>query len=122
MAVRNVPLDPPAAFPTYRQPPGWPPEPIYDTTTPPPTIAALVPNTAALGAPNFTRSLQGTGFVEGSVIVWNGSPEPTTFVSPTELTTAVNMATAAAAIELPVCVQQPSGNVSNTVAFTLTES
>jgi hypothetical protein len=32
------------------------------------------------------------------------------------------MATAAAAIALPVCVQQPSGNVSNTVAFTLTEA
>ena len=48
-----------------------------------PTITALVPNQATLGSPNFTLSVQGTGFTPGSVIVWNGADEATTYVSPT---------------------------------------
>ena len=46
-----------------------------------PVITALVPNQATLGSPNFTLSVQGTGFTPGSVIVWNGADEATTYVS-----------------------------------------
>jgi hypothetical protein len=84
-----------------------------------PTVSALVPSTAALGAPSFTLHVQGAGFLPGAVILWNGSPEPTTFVSASELTTLVNMATAQVAIPIPVAVQI-AGLVTNSLTFTLT--
>jgi hypothetical protein len=63
----------------------------------------------------------GANFVEGDVILWNGSPEPTTFVSDNEVTTGVNMATAEVAIPIPVSVQTPQGDVSNVLTFALGE-
>src|SRR5678816_2221276 len=71
---------------------GWPSDAVLGYLgTAVPTTTALVPSSAKLGDPSFTLHVQGTGFVPGSVILWNGSPEPTTFVSATELTTLVNM-------------------------------
>jgi hypothetical protein len=88
--------------------------------TPPPVLSSLVPATAAIGDPNFTLQVVGTGFQPSDVILWNGAPEPTTFVSATELTTGVNMATAQAAITLPVSVHTILGEISNVLDFTLT--
>ena len=50
---------------------GWTEGPIV-----PPTITALTPATVALGAPDFTVSVTGTGFSADSVIVWNDLDEP----------------------------------------------
>jgi hypothetical protein len=85
-----------------------------------PVLTTLVPASAPLGAPSFTLHVIGTGFAETDVILWNGSAEPTTFVSATELTTGVNMSTAEVAITLPVAVQNAAGEVSNELAFALT--
>jgi hypothetical protein len=87
-----------------------------------PRLLALSPAQAALGDPSFTLRVLGLGFTEDSVIFWNGSPEPTTVVSPTEVTTSVNMETAAVAMAIPVAVQTggEDGPVSNTLIFTLT--
>jgi len=41
----------------------------------------LVPGSAAPGGPAFTLTVNGTGFVSGSTVNWNGSPRTTTFVS-----------------------------------------
>lgn len=86
----------------------------------PPEVTALVPNTAQIGDPNFTLHVQGTGFREGDEILWNGNPEPTTFVSDTELTTEVNMATAEVAMPIPVAVLSFGVITSNALTFTLT--
>lgn len=71
----------------------------------PPTLDTLNPATAVLGSPSFTLRVLGTNFTPQSVIEWNGSPERTTFVSPTELTTEVDMASAAVAGPIPVAVR-----------------
>lgn len=87
----------------------------------PPGVDALVPATAALGDPSFTLHVQGSGFKPTSQILWNGSPEPTVFVSEFELTTGVNMDTAHHAVDIPVAVL--NGNVaSNPLTFELTEA
>jgi len=86
----------------------------------PPVLTSLTPSTAALGAASFTLHVNGTGFRAGMSILWNGSPEPTTFVSATELTTAVNMATAIVAMPIPVSVRTLAGQDSNVLTFTLT--
>src|SRR5208283_3197331 len=40
----------------------------------------LVPDATAPGGADFTLTVNGTGFVSGSVVNWNGSDRPTTFV------------------------------------------
>jgi hypothetical protein len=85
----------------------------------PPVVTGLVPPSAKLGDPNFTLHVNGTGFKQGATILWNGSPEPTTFVSATELTTGVNMATAQVAMPIPVAVRSLAGLDSNAVDFDL---
>jgi hypothetical protein len=84
-------------------------------------VTALVPATAVLGSPSFTIHVQGAGFGPDAVIVWNGSAEPTTVVSPTEVTTEVNMDSAQYPVTIPVAVSS-WGHVSNAVDFTFTEA
>jgi hypothetical protein len=98
--------------------PGWSATPI---TGPPPVVTALVPDTAVLGMPSFTVHVRGTDFAPNAVIVFNGHDEPTTVVSPTEVTTGVDMAVWLAPATVPVAVRQPGGGVSNTVDFAFTE-
>lgn len=98
---------------------GWSATPVGDEPDPL-VVTRLEPDQVALGSPSFTLHVQGTGFALDSVIVWNGSDEPTTVVSATELTTSVNMATAVVAMTLPVAVRT-GVVVSNSLPFTFTE-
>jgi len=84
-----------------------------------PTATALVPPLATIGDPDFTLHVHGTGFTPGSVILWNGGREPTTFVSATELTTGVNMATAQFPMPIPVAVEVGGVLVTNSLTFDL---
>jgi len=84
-----------------------------------PVIESITPESAALGDPSFTLHVNGSGFEEGSAIIWNGSPEPTIVVSPTELTTQVDMSTAVVATTVPVMVQDANGALSNSVPFVI---
>ena len=83
-----------------------------------PVLIAIEPSTIALGSPDDVLHCYGSGFVEGAVIMWNGAAEPTTRVSSRELTTGINMATAAVAMTLPVSVRNPDGGDSVALAFT----
>jgi hypothetical protein len=96
---------------------GWVDGPIT-----PPTLTDLTPSTVALGSPDFTVHVMGSGFTSESVIVWNGYDEPTTVVSDTELTTGVNMAVWQAPAVVPVQVRAGDGNLSNVLSFTFTEA
>lgn len=99
--------------------PGWSATPV-DAPVDAPVITSLVPDTVVLGAPSFTVRVLGTGFVADSVIVWNGSDEPTTYVSDTEVTTGVNMDTASAAVSVSVAVRNGDAR-SNEWFFTFTD-
>jgi len=52
-------------------------------------ITSLSPNSATAGGAAFTLTVNGTGFVSGAVVQWNGTALATTFVSTTQLTAAV---------------------------------
>src|SRR6266446_1260523 len=52
----------------------------------------LVPSAVAPGGPAFTLTVNGTGFVSGAVVNWNGSPRSTTFVSGSQLSAAISAA------------------------------
>lgn len=49
----------------------------------------LVPATIAPGGPQFALTVNGTGFVEKSVVKWNGKVLATSFVSASQLTAIV---------------------------------
>jgi len=83
----------------------------------PPVLNSLQPSTAVLGTPSFTLRVLGDNFDPASQIIWNGSAEPTTFVSKSELTTGVNMDTAIHAVPIPITVTSGFGVVSNELIF-----
>ncbi len=50
----------------------------------------LVPPSAAPGSQGFTLTVNGTGFVSGAVVEWNGQPRSTQFISDTSLQATIN--------------------------------
>jgi hypothetical protein len=89
-----------------------------DVVNPELSVTELVPATAVIGEPSFTLRVLGTGFGPDSKIVFNGYEEPTTFVSPNEVTTGVNMDVWQGASEpLPVKVRTGYGDDSNEMMF-----
>ena len=57
----------------------------------------LVPDATAPGGADFTLTVNGTGFVFGSVVNWSGHARATTFVNSSQLTAAITAADIAAA-------------------------
>lgn len=88
-----------------------------------PTLTGLSPNSAAAGGPQFTLIITGANFISGAMAHWSGSPRPTTYVSPTQLTSAITAADIAAEGTANVTVVNPaSGGTSNAVAFAITSA
>lgn len=86
---------------------------------PAPIVTALSPQQATAGGADFALVVDGTGFVNGSVVRWNGSSRPTTFVSPTQLTTAITHGDIATPGSFSITVMSPApgGGTSNVKAF-----
>jgi len=61
----------------------------FPINSPTPIIGSLSPSSATAGGPAFTLTVNGTGFLSGATVQWNGSALVTTFVAPTQLTAAV---------------------------------
>jgi hypothetical protein len=86
----------------------------------------LVPDAVAPGSPGFTLTVNGTGFVQGSVVDWSiggvTTPLATTFVSESQLTATVPAANVATAGTPSVTVTSPGpgGGVSNAVLIQIT--
>ncbi len=93
--------------------PAWGQNPVPFVNQP------LVPDAVAPGAAAFTLTVNGTGFVKGSVVNWNGAPLATTFVSSSQLTAivpALNVATNTTA-SITVSSPAPGGGISNVEFF-----
>jgi galactose oxidase-like protein/Big-like domain-containing protein/Kelch motif protein len=87
--------------------------------TPPPTVSSLSPNSATAGGVAFTLTVNGTNFVSGSSVRWNGAARTSTFVSSTRLTAAIAAADIAVSGTAPVTVVNPDASVSNASTFTI---
>jgi len=59
------------------------------TPNPSPVLSGVSPVSVIAGDPGFTLTVNGEGFVYGSVVRWNGEDRPTTRVSATKLTAAI---------------------------------
>ena len=84
----------------------------------------LVPDAVSSGGPAFTLTVNGTGFVSGSVVQWNGAALSTQFVSASQLTASVPASDIAVASTATVTVSNPAlgGGVSNPQFFFITSS
>jgi trimeric autotransporter adhesin len=85
------------------------------------TSSDSTPNCSSAG---FTLALKGTGFANGIVVNWNGSPRPTTLMSATQLNAAITPAdtafqgTGAAAVAITV-TGSSLGTNSNSLKFSV---
>jgi predicted outer membrane repeat protein len=71
----------------------------------------------------FTLTLRGSGFAENSVVRWNGADRPTTFVSTTRLTAAIEQADVATPGNVPVTVYNPdTGTETQPIVFHVVSS
>jgi hypothetical protein len=86
---------------------------------PAPTISSLSPSSAIAGEVQFTLTVNGTNFVSGSTVNFNGNARATTFVSATQLTAAILASDLATAGTFNVTVTNlaPGGGTSNAVTF-----
>ena len=84
----------------------------------------LVPDTKIPGAAAFTLTLNGTGFVSGALVKWNGKARTTTFVSSSQLKASILASDIAKAGTASVRVVNPSpgGGTSNVAFFTITSN
>jgi DNA-binding beta-propeller fold protein YncE len=90
---------------------------------PVPTITGPVsPLTVAPGSGSFTLTVNGTGFVAGCVLKWNGVSLPTTFVSSTRLTgiVAAGLITTNGTGNVTVFSPGPGGGTSGTFGVNVT--
>jgi uncharacterized repeat protein (TIGR01451 family) len=97
------------------------PNSAQTTTTvnnPVPVITTLNPAEAVLNGPSFNLTVNGSNFVTGAVVRWNGADLPTVHVSSTQLTAAVPAANLAlpapGSAAITVFNPDPGGVVSNT--------
>jgi len=93
------------------------------TVTPgPPAVTTLSPTSVMAGSTPVALTVYGTSFLPTSIVRWNGSDRPTTFVSATELRAAISAADLATAGTALVAVfsPPPGGGISSpSLTFTI---
>lgn len=77
----------------------------------------VIPSAVAPGGPGFTLTVNGTGFVPGAIINWNGAALNTNFVSSSQLAAAVSAANTTSAGTASVTVVNPGASVASNVVF-----
>jgi IPT/TIG domain-containing protein len=85
-----------------------------------PTLTTLVPNTAVHGSGNLALTINGSHFTAGSTINFGAAVYSATFVSPTQLSATILAANLATAGSVNVTVQNPYGQTSGILVFTIT--
>ncbi len=88
-------------------------------TNPVPATASLSPASATAGGAGFTLTVNGSNFINGSTVQWNGASRTTTYVSSTQLTAAIQAADIVSAGTATVTVFNPApgGGTSNSQTF-----
>jgi Tol biopolymer transport system component len=91
------------------------------SSNPAPAIASISDQSVGAGWPGFPLTIEGSGFVAGTISQWNGLNRPTTVVSDTLLTSAIpaNDLSSAGAAQIGVVNISPGGGTSNTFNLTV---
>jgi hypothetical protein len=93
----------------------------YTAGNPAPTLTSISPSSATAGGSSFILTVNGSNFINGSTINWNGTALTTTSVSATQLTATVSTATIATAgtASVTVFTPTPGGGTSSSATFTI---
>jgi hypothetical protein len=91
----------------------------FTVAPPKPVIASLSPSSAAAGGASFTLTVTGTNFVSGMNILWGTTWVGSTYVSATEVTTAIPASLIATASSTSVVLYEPGIGYSNAGFFTI---
>jgi hypothetical protein len=93
----------------------------FTINNPVPTVANLTPNSASAGGAPFTLTVNGTNFVNTSVVRWNGADRTTTYVSGTQLTASITAADILSVGSATVTVFNPApmGGTSIGLSFSI---
>ena len=93
----------------------------FTVNNPLPTISNISPNPVIAAGPSFTLTVNGSGFVSGSVVQFDGSPLQTTFVSATQLKALVPNTDIVKIGQHQITVfnSAPGGGASNSVTLTV---
>jgi hypothetical protein len=91
------------------------------TKNPKPVAQSLAPASATHGSGNFLLTIQGTNFVPGSQVTWNGTSLYAEYVSPTQLNLYVSASviTNAGTGKIVVTNPAPGGGASTALTFTI---
>ena len=87
---------------------------------PKPAPASLSPSSLPHGGWNFLLTVNGTGFVPGASVTWNGTALTTAYVSPAQLSVYVPYSDIASAGTASVVVSNPTPGGGKTGALTFT--
>jgi hypothetical protein len=94
---------------------------IDATSNPAPSLASLSPSVVTAGTGSFLLTLNGSNFIPGSTIQWNGSVISSTYLSEQQLEAqipAANVTTSGFA-DVTVVNPSPGGGVSSAVTFSI---
>jgi len=91
----------------------------FTVTAPIPMISALTPASAVAGGAGFTLTVNGSGFLSGATVKWNGAALQTTFLSAAALSATVPASLIATAGSAAISVENAGGAVSSATSFTI---
>jgi hypothetical protein len=89
---------------------------------PAPTTTAIAPTGVTAGSGQLTLTVTGSNFSPCSTVQWNGAPNATAYLSPTQLTTVIPASdvTTVATVPITVLTPTPGGGTSNpAIPFTI---
>ena len=85
-------------------------------------MTSITPSTANNGDAPFKLTVNGSNFVAGSTVQWNGAARATTFVSPTQLVAAIPASDVANPGTAQVTVAIPNAGVTSGLPFTINQA
>lgn len=63
---------------------------VPEPPPPPPVLTGVSPSQSVAGNPGFVMTVAGSNFRAGSVVYWDGSPRPTSFLGPSTLQAVIS--------------------------------
>lgn len=97
---------------------------ITPQPNPVPVIDRITPATAVARSAETSVTINGSGFISGSIVHWAGSPRSTTMVSPTQLTVRLSSTDlmVPGSFNITVVTGAPGGGTSNQQIFQVTSA
>ena len=80
-----------------------------------PMLTSISPTMASAGGPGLPLTVNGSNFVSGSTVRWNGADRTTTFVSALQLTASIPASDIATPGTVTISVISPGGSTSNSL-------